>query len=70
MHNSVHFIINYNFMNIRISNLQTCAHVYMSMYLSASRCSVIDKAQFIYIILTCPWLEILVGNIQIMAEYE
>ena len=70
MHNSVHFIRNYNCMNIRISDLQTCVHVYMSTYLSASRCSVINKAQFIYIILMCPWLEMLVGNIQIMAEYE
>lgn len=69
-HNSVHFIINYHFMNIRIANLQTCVHVYMSTCLSASRCSVINKAQFIYIILKCPWLEMLVGSNQTMAEYE
>lgn len=57
-------------MNIRNANLQTCVRVYMSTYLSASRCSVINKAQFIYIILVCPWLAMFVGNIQIMAEYE
>lgn len=69
-HNSVHFIINYNFMNIRIANLQTWVHAYMSTYLSASRWSVINKAQFIYIILKCPWLKMVVGKIQIMTEYE
>lgn len=67
---SVHFSINYNFMNIRNANLQTCVHVSMSTYLSANRCSVINTAQFIYIILKCPWLEMFVGNTQIMAEYE
>lgn len=57
-------------MNIRIANLKTWVHAYMSTYLSASRWSVINKAQFIYIILKCPWLKMVVGKIQIMTEYE
>lgn len=57
-------------MTIINANLQICVHVYMSTYLGASQCSVINKAQFICIILKCPWLEMFVGNIQIIAEYE
>lgn len=68
--NSACFVINYNFMSIRNAALQISAHVYMWTYSSTSRCSVINKTRFIYIILKCPWLEVLVGNIQIMVEYE
>lgn len=64
------FVINYNFMSIRNADLQISAHVYMWAHLSTGRCSVINKTRFIYIILKCPWLEALVGNIQIMVECE
>lgn len=64
------FVINYNFMSIRNADLQISAHVCMWAHLSTGRCSVINKARFIYIILKCPWREALVGNIQIMVERE
>lgn len=64
------FVINYNFMSIRNADLQISAHVYMWAHLSTDRCSVINKTRFIYIILKCPWLEVFVGNIQIMVECE